>query len=145
MICYIRLLFICCFYFSIAGCQDQSRIIPQDEAAARAVAEKFSQGEIVLDCMFRCLGSWPVRSREAKLMYEEGRWIELSRIIIESAIEWNIAYYYLGRSAEGLDFIDAAQIYYKRGLEAPPCEWDNCQGLRFPGAINVRLHNLSAQ
>ena len=58
-------------------------------------------------------------------------------------------YYYLGRAAEGLNYLPAAKTYYQLGLSAQAkCKVmgiSNCQGHDLPDDINKHLAKLDGK
>ncbi|WP_160816595.1 retropepsin-like aspartic protease [Nitrosomonas oligotropha] len=104
--------------------------------------QAFLNGEIRLDCQLLCGMQFGASLSDMHQLYLQQRWHELSRKIIEIGFNQDIAYYYLGRAAEGLGKTKSAEVYYLLSQSAPRCILNGCNGLSFPDVINDRLANI---
>lgn len=112
------------------------------KASESSFNQAFLNGEIRLDCQLLCSMQFGASSSDMHQLYLQQRWHELSREVIEIGFNQDIAYYYLGRAAEGLGKTRAAEIYYLLSQSAPRCILNGCQGLSFPDVVNDRLVNI---
>lgn len=74
-------------------------------------------------------------------MHDNALWHDLAIDVINEGFKSDQNYYYLGRSAEGLGYYDAALTYYKLAKTVYKCNGlvNNCKGLVFPKDIDDRL------
>lgn len=115
------------------------------KASVSSFNQAFLNGEIRLDCQLLCSMQFGASSSDMHQLYLKQRWHELSREVIEIGFNQDIAYYYLGRAAEGLGKTKAAEIYYLLSQSAPRCILGGCMGLSFPEVVTDRLVNLRKQ
>lgn len=73
--------------------------------------------------------------------YLDGTWGELAKLVIASDTNLDLAYFYLGRSAEGLGHASAAKVYYVRSRNAPNCvgQFEICHGYSPVSDLEPRL------
>ena len=121
----------------LGGCATTTKQTPESYAS-------FSRGEARLSCGVSCSGSWGYSRKQAKSFYEYASWADLSKLVIEIGYENQLSYFYLGRAAEGLGYVNAARIYYSYASSSKPCDalLNNCDGFNFPAEINLRLASL---
>lgn len=81
--------------------------------SAAFTAEQFNRGEVVLDCQVTCAGNWTANRPEMLRRYIARNWSGLADLVIRTGYQQDLAYFYLGRSAEGLGQNDAALDYYR--------------------------------
>ena len=89
---------------------------PPTAAELAAVPTVLGSGTARLTCKtFDCSQTWhAARYNKAVLnLYQLGLWPELAQRVLASNFEWDLAYFYLARSAEGLGMAEAAVTYYK--------------------------------
>jgi hypothetical protein len=81
-----------------------------------------------------------------KEFYDSERWKDLALAVTEIGDRNDQAYYYLGRSAEGLGYFDAARVYYKLSKTALKCGGviNVYDGLVLPSMVDARLDKLPA-
>lgn len=105
------------------------------------IQESLSKGEIRLTCNTACSYTWGANRREMKLLYENELWEDLASTVARIGFRSDQTYYYLGRSAEGLGYIDASRKYYKLAKSSFKCDgvFNNCDGLVFPLMLDERL------
>jgi hypothetical protein len=84
-----------------------------------------------------------------KKLYNDARWAELALSVMKVNSGSNLAWFYLGRSAEGLGHKEAAATYYRNSIEASKKKLIsaciNCFGFRFPADSLSRLQALQIQ
>ncbi len=103
-------------------------------------------GEIRLSCDTACSGAWGSVSRKVKELHDNGLWRDLAIETARVGFREDLAYYYLGRSAEGLGYDSAADTYYRLALaNRYKCDGfiNNCDGFVFPQDINKRQNILA--
>ena len=101
-------------------------------------------GNARLTCNLSCAFSFGMAARKLIQLHDTENWNELIFEVVNLGYEQNLAYYYLGRAFEGKGNLDAAEKYYKLGLEtSKKCTYGNCKGLVFPDVISSRLLNLN--
>lgn len=109
--------------------------------------EKFKSGALTIETSF--FNTAYTGSDELKKLIEESKWEDLAEKSVGKKFEANIYYYLLGRAAEGLGHIDAAEIYYKKSLHPKVIDCkgyvfgDGCMGFKFPGESQERLKSLA--
>jgi len=116
-----------------SGSSDNVRI-PEElhgegvEVAGGNFMSSFSSGELRLTSGAAGWG-W-VRS-DALAHYRSGNWRELARLTAEKGSESNLPYFYLGRAAEELGYLEAARVYYDFANYARDCDgvFNNCDGI----------------
>ena len=126
------------------GCSSLKKLTPEMETS---YFETFARGEIRLDCNLCCAGLWGRNRSAEKSLYDSAKWKELALLVTKVGHNSDQAYFYLGRSAEGLGKPDIALIYYKLSAESKtPCNGiiNNCDGLSFPQDIRVRVSSIFA-
>ena len=109
-----------------------------------AITKKFLASEILLTCGISCSGSWGLIKAKQRKFYNMELWAELAELTLKNGHEVDINYYYLGRSAEGLGFTEAAKVYYKNALVVFECAgWiNNCDGFDVPKLVTKRFKSL---
>jgi hypothetical protein len=75
--------------------------------------EDVHSGKAVLDCGQPCADAWRSSQSELTTRYEAGDWHELAVLVMQNDYRQDLAYFYLGRAAEGLGDRSAALAYYK--------------------------------
>ena len=122
---------------SLIGCMSS-----HPKVSVSSFDQAFHNGEIRLGCSLLCSMQFGASLSDMHQLYLQQRWHELSREIIEIGFNQDIAYYYLGRAAEGLGKTKAAEVYYLLSQSAPRCILNGCQGFSFPDVVNDRLANI---
>ncbi len=103
-----------------------------------------AKGEIRLTCELSCSGAWGWKRPDLKKLHDSRSWYELANTIIDIGHKNTLPYYYLGRAAEGMGYIDAASVYYKLAKIDIHCDLGICDGFKFPKDIDQRLAGLSS-
>ena len=131
-----RALVFCC----LSACMSSP---PKPITSNQSQSESFLNGEIRLNCKISCSRAFGSEAVHLNKLYKAGLWHELARKIYEIDFNIDIAYFYLGRAAEGLGKIKAAEKYYLLSQSAWTwCIYPTCQGLSFPDASVKRLNKL---
>ena len=103
-------------------------------------------GRAALDCHVQCAGSWILREQEFRNANYVHNWHALGVGVMQVGYQSDLAYYYLGRAAQGQGAYEAALRYYgiatsiSRGQnEAIKCEAgvNTCDGVNMPGILPV--------
>jgi tetratricopeptide (TPR) repeat protein len=81
--------------------------------------------------------------KERKELYDQKAWEALALSTLKTNYGDNIAWFYLGRAAEGLGYHNAALTYYEKSIELSNsaltrCMGPVCSGFVFPNAPNNR-------
>ncbi len=97
-----------------------------------------------LNCEVSCSGKWGTERRTAKTLYDDEKWQDLVIKVTNVGFKNNQTYFYLGRAAEGLNYKDAALIYYRLALKSPDCNglFNVCDGLLLPKLIYDGLEKI---
>ena len=104
---YLNKIFSFILFISILGSAHAQ--MPQD------IKDKFISGNLTIEMSM--FNSYTLGHDELKKLLEEGRWEELAYKAYGKNFPSDIYYYLMGRSAEGLDYKDAAIIYYNKAIE----------------------------
>jgi len=84
-----------------------------------------------------------------KNLYDDAGWEELALSVMKVNSGSDLAWFYLGRSAEGLGHKQAAAIYYQNSIEASKKKLISaclsCSGFKFPADSRSRLEALKVQ
>ena len=68
----------------------------------------------MLDCsMTECGLGWMQNQQKAALLEATGNWQELALFVMRIGFMDDLTYYYLGRAAQQLGYMQAAQRYYR--------------------------------
>jgi hypothetical protein len=130
----------------LAGCAGQRTGAPE-----AALMQRFQSGEASLACTsLPCQFAWVGQRPNALQLYNSERWNELAGLVLRTGYRNDLTYYYLGRAAEGLNFLPAAQNYYRTSEQLTDsslgCARGNnsCDGFVFPEAAETRLRSVEA-
>lgn len=127
-------------------------VTPGDGPASHAVApaalrplalvnpayERFRSGEAVLECE-NCALSFSNRADKLKTLDESGDWESLAREVLDVGYSQDIAWYYLGRAAEGQGLRDPARRYYQHAVNLARHKDTHCKGMFTDICNGVRL------
>ena len=72
--------------------------------------ERFKQGMFELDCS-NCGLSFALNQSEYKQLYDNQDWRLLAQEVMKNGYKLDLAYFYLGKAAQGLGYVDAAKTY----------------------------------
>lgn len=139
----MKYLLILVVYSIIIGCASKGSYTPSG-AYIKDIDKSLQSGDIRLICDTSCSGAWGAKRKQLKGLYENELWKDLALTVGKLGFRSDQTYYYLGRSAEGLGYIDAARTYYKLSKASYKCHGfiNNCDGLIFPKAVDMRLNSL---
>jgi len=112
---------------------------------------KFAKGEIRLTCSLACAGSVGVARKQMRGFYDNKLWMDLAKEVSEIGFDSDQQYFYLGASAAGLGYRNAARTYFNLArASAFKCGGSTnvCDGFNFPNDINswvTALNNADAR
>ena len=110
---YIILIFI-----ALAGCASTGSYTPEGNRITN-VEEAFKNGKVRLTCKsFSCVSAYGYNGHKLKELHDNEMWHDLVISVVNIGFNIDLAYYYLGISAEKLGNYDAANIYYTLALAA---------------------------
>ena len=138
--------------FVLAGCATTA--VDATDAATTARYEAFKSGNVVLPMGTLEAAEWTINRQNAYNLLAASRWRELADLVQRKSINNDLAWYYLGRAAEGLGQTDLARTYYQRSVErtksdkySQRCQgkvMSTCDGFDFPDVAQSRLASLQA-
>jgi hypothetical protein len=105
-------------------------------------------GQIRLTCGASCAGYYGGFRKLQKARYDRHQWRALALDVARIGYGIDQSYFYLGRAAEGLGYINAARIYYQLAIaHRSKCGrvFDTCDGLVVPDDARSRLRGLPPQ
>jgi uncharacterized protein len=123
---------------SAASCSVDTRTL--DATQTESFDRGFPSGDIELACGLSCSGTFGYNRRSMRNHAEAGEWRTLASTVNAIGYNVNLAWYYLGRSAEEMGYHDAAVRYYNR-VDHPTttkCK-RGCDGHIFPDEANARI------
>jgi hypothetical protein len=85
---------------------------PRQETDEQAL-QQLRTGSAVLDCDQQCGEAWRRHRPQMMTYYEAKEWRDLALLVMQTEYRQDLAYFYLGRAAEGLGETKAASAYYK--------------------------------
>ena len=105
----------------------QSQAPAADEALVFYSEEfdRFKQGVFELSCS-NCGLSFALSQSEYKKLYDQQDWRLLAQKVMKSNYKLDLAYFYLGKAAQGLGYDDAARVYLARANELSALEDSAC-------------------
>ncbi|WP_150050064.1 hypothetical protein [Methylomonas rhizoryzae] len=109
---------------------------------SESLYKDFLNGDVRLECRVTCGGAFGSSIADMNQLYNAGLWKELAEKVYLIGFNQDIAYFFLGRAAEGLEKYKAAETYYLLAQSATACVLGGCGGLVFPDIVNSRLANL---
>lgn len=129
-------LLILCVLFNtilISGCVSNG-VYTSGGVKISDVQTAFIKGDIRFNCDQLCAGNFGYHRPEMKKLLSAEKWNDLMLDLTNIGFSVDLAYYYLGRSAEGLNYFEAAMIYYNLAHEVRKCDRiiNNCDGFKFP-------------
>jgi len=107
---------------------------------------KFARGEIRLTCTLACAGSVGASRRKMRGFYDNKLWMDLAKEVSSTGFDNDQQYYYLGTSAAGLGYRNAARTYFNLAKASPQkCggSINVCDGFNFPNDINAWITALN--
>ena len=133
---------------AMTGCTMKNANVPPDE-----LMRQFQAGQPMLDCsMEECGLGWMQNRQKAELLEATGRWQELALFVMQIGFMDDLTYYYLGRAAQELGYLQAAQRYYQiaERLSVTELACGNrphniCNGHVFPDQLYPHLEVVEAR
>lgn len=136
----------------ISGCAT-TKVDATDQATI-ARHDAFKTGNVTLKSGTIEAAEWTLNRDAAYELLAGGHWRELADLIQRKAINNDLAWYYLGRAAEGLGDNVLARTYYERSIERTKSDkysqrckgavMSTCDGFDFPDVAQTRLSALNA-
>ncbi len=132
----------------LAGCANKyDTLTPELQAS---MMSDLRAGKPTLDCGLKCKLTWENQAPVIHQLDIAERWPELAVRVMQIGYGSDLAYYYLGQSAQGLQYHDAAIAYYNDAYAVASggnallrCEdnhvggGDSCQGVNIATSIPV--------
>jgi Zn-dependent protease with chaperone function len=100
--------------------------------------ERYRSGEAVLGCE-NCVLGFSNRADKLKALDARGDWEGLAREVLDVGYSQDIAWYYLGRAAEGQGLREAARRYYQHAANLARHKETHCKGVFTDLCNGVRL------
>jgi tetratricopeptide (TPR) repeat protein len=128
----------------IFGCASGGIQSPMGEPLPDVLAA-LKSGQVRLSCDAACAVSWGVTRHQVKVLHDNELWNHLAIEVSRVGYKVDLAYYYLGRSAEGLGYYNSASIYYNLALaNIYECDGiiNTCDGFVFPRDLRKRLDHI---
>ena len=136
----------------LAGCA--STVVDKADSATVARFEAFKSGNVTLPMGTLEAADWTINRPAAYDLLASEQWRELADLVQRKGINNDLAWYYLGRAAEGLGDSSLARTYYQRSIDrtssgkySARCEgavMSTCDGFEFPDVAQTRLSSLQA-
>lgn len=136
----------------LAGCASTS--VDTKDQATVARFDAFKSGNITLPMGTIEAAEWTINRQNAYDMLAAGHWRGLADLVQRKGINNDLAWYYLGRAAEGMGETELARTYYQRSLDrtrsgkySHSCQGkviSMCDGFDFPDVAQTRLSSLQA-
>ena len=124
-------------------------------ASIEKLMRLFQAGQPMLDCSVEECGlGWIHNLPNAAASEAAGRWQELALSVMRIGCLDDLRYYYLGRAAENLGYLQAAQCYYRiagrlsvnqMACNKPQVEVNICNAYIFPDALYPHLEVVEAR
>jgi hypothetical protein len=135
---------------ALNACTMKNANVPPGE-----LMHQFQAGQAMLNCsMEECGLGWIHDLPNAAALEATGRWEELALSVMRIGYGDDLSYYYLGRAAENLGYLQAAQRYYRMAEQLsvtqmacrkPKVGVDICNGHDFPDALYPHLEVVEAR
>jgi S1-C subfamily serine protease len=136
----------------LAGCT--STVVNTNDSATVARHDAFKSGNVNLPMGTLEAAEWTINRPAAYDLLAGSQWHALADLVQRKGINNDLAWYYLGRAAEGLGHADLARTYYLRSLDrtksdkySQRCQgkvMSMCDGFSFPDVAQARLGSLQA-
>lgn len=81
-----------------------------------ALMNQFRSGYASLACGLNCRYAWSAQRPQALGLYGTGQWQSLASLVMRTGYGNDLTWYYLGRAAEALGYLPAAQRYYSTSI-----------------------------
>ena len=143
---YLQLAFIFLIIVLYSACSSTYKTL--DEPTKKLLVNKFNTGNAQLDCRISCISTVMSALPRLKVLHDTGHWKQLALETQGIGFGNDLTWYYLGRAAEELNAIEAAEIYYKISIENTNskhrCKKRLCNGHQFPHDTSKRLSHLKS-
>jgi hypothetical protein len=80
--------------------------------------ERFKAGSAVFNCRTECALRYGTRKSDWKRLHEKKQWRDLAVSVMQTEYLSDLSYFLLAEAAQGLGLREAANVYYKRAVEA---------------------------
>lgn len=109
-----------------------------------AALQKFAAGQVRLECATSCSMTFGAARRQLKRWHDAQIWTDLAARVVEIGYDNDLAYFYLGKAADGLGYPDAAVTYFRLAQAARKCDGfiNNCDGFIFPRDAATALERI---
>jgi tetratricopeptide (TPR) repeat protein len=134
----------------LSGCASKYETVTPEVQAQ--MMQDLQNGKLVLDCGEKCAFTWISKVDSIHAYDTAEQWPELAQLVMQIGYGQDLAYYYLGQSAQGLGYHEAAIKYYQfasalnEGQDSTlQCAslatqtHDPCQGVDLAGSIPVLI------
>jgi hypothetical protein len=135
---------------ALSSCTLKNANVPPDE-----LMRQFQAGQPMLTCsMEQCGLGWIHDLPNVAALEATGRWQDLAVTVMRIGYGDDLSYYYLGRAAENLGYLQAAQRYYRiaeqlsvtqMSCNKPQVGVNICNGYDFPDALYPHLEVVEAR
>lgn len=133
---------------ALTACATQREGSP-DSMARFGIIAGLQTGQVRLGCDFFCSASWSLARQTLAGLHTHGLWADLAIEVVRIGYNTDLAYFYLGRAAEGLGQTAAADVYYRLALASPrKCDgmlFDSCDEIKVPPEAAAALQRLSGK
>jgi len=128
----------------LSSCSSAYRTL--DDSTQQRLNNDLITGRANLDCRFSCMTTWLNALSRLKVLHDNGHWKQLALETQRIGYATDLSWYYLGRSAEGVNAKKAARTYYNISVEDNRSghHCNNCNGHRFPQDALQRLSRLKS-
>lgn len=136
------------FAILIIGCSPKYNSLTPE--LRRELNGEFISGRANLDCTVSCTFSWMFARQEMISLYDSQKWQDLAEKVMEIGFKQDLAYYFLGRAAEGLGYKLSALVYYEKAKElyytpGYNCyESGSCRGFDLSSMIPERIAGIQS-
>ncbi|MGQ0653903.1 MAG: M48 family metallopeptidase [Betaproteobacteria bacterium] len=91
---------------------------------------RFRRGETVLDCTVQCAFGYSRAKGNWKRLHDSAQWRDLAVSVLQAGYLSDLSYFMLAEAARGLNLPQAADVYYKRAIDAGRSHGcgDSCEG-----------------
>jgi predicted Zn-dependent protease len=107
--------------------------------------ERFKAGDAVLDCGGECALGFFGKQKELRKHHDESDWRQLATKVLKTRYKIDLAYFYLGKAAEGLGFTDAAKAYFSKAIELSATDGHACSKAVMIKCEDMDIAALSAR
>lgn len=133
-------------FIALAGCATGGIAVNSPD-----FQNKFASGGIRLTCKLECAGTVGAARQKMRGLYNNRLWQDLAKEVARVGYDSDQQYFYLGASAAGLGYRNAARTYFALANASPQkCGGSTnvCDGFSFPADINswqAQLNSMDAK